>query len=134
MDGFVLSQTEVDGECWVLAETTADVAGSPSCGVQATFHGRSVVQVRDLPTGGFRVRLVWRKRRWPCCDPDCPAKTFTEESPLVEGSLTPHEWHGDWNYTISAHSVVVWSLTLTQPKHLRDAADSLYFLGRYARH
>ena len=37
MDGFVLlAQTEEDGECWVLVETTRDVAGCPRCGVRAT--------------------------------------------------------------------------------------------------
>jgi transposase len=89
MEGFVvLSQTEEDGECWVLVETTAEMAGCSSCGVRATGHGRSVVQVRDLPSGGRPVRLVWRKRRWICLDPDCRAKSFSEETPLVEGCLT----------------------------------------------
>ncbi len=89
MEGFVvLSQTEEDGECWVLVETTRDVAGCPRCGVRATGHGRSEVQVRDLPMGGRPVRLVWRKRRWICLDPDCAAKSFTEETPEVEGCLT----------------------------------------------
>ena len=89
MDGFVvLSQTEEDGEVWVLVETTADLAGCPSCGVRATGHGRSVLQVRDLPSGGRPVRLCWRKRRWICRDPDCAAKSFTEQTPAVEGCLT----------------------------------------------
>jgi len=89
MDGFVVhSQTEEDGELWVLVETTADVAGCPSCGVRATGHGRSVVQVRDLPFGGRPVRLCWRKRRWLCGDPDCAAKSFSEEAPVIEGCLT----------------------------------------------
>ena len=89
VDGFVvLSQTEEDGELWVLVETTADVAGCPSCGVRATGHGRSVVQVRDLPAGGRPVRLCWRKRRWICCDPDCAAKSFVEVTPVIEGCLT----------------------------------------------
>ena len=89
MEGFVVvSQTEEDGECWVLVETTADVAGCPSCGVRATGHGRSVVQVRDLPAGGRPVRLVWRKRRWICLDPDCATKSFSEETPAIEGCLT----------------------------------------------
>ena len=49
VEGFVVfSQSEEDGEVWVLVETTATVAGGPSCGVKATGHGRSVVQVRDL--------------------------------------------------------------------------------------
>ncbi len=89
MDGFVvLSQVEEDGELYVLVETTATVAGCPSCGVKATGHGRSVVQVRDLPAGGRPVRLVWRKRRWLCTDPDCDAKSFTEQTLAIEGSLT----------------------------------------------
>jgi len=89
MEGFVvLSQSEEDGELYVLVETTANVAGCPSCGVKATGHGRSVVEVRDLPAGGRPVRLVWRKRRWLCTDPDCDAKSFTEQTPEIEGSLT----------------------------------------------
>lgn len=89
IDGFVvLSQTQEDGEVWVLVETTADVAGCPHCGVRATGHGRSVVQVRDLPFGGRPVRLVWRKRRWLCTDPDCDAKSFIEQTLEIEGSLT----------------------------------------------
>jgi transposase len=89
MDGFVVrSMDEHDNEWWLLVETTADVVGCPRCGVQATGHGRSVVQVRDLPMAGVAVRLVWRKRRWRCCDRDCPMTSFTEQHPLVEGSLT----------------------------------------------
>ncbi len=89
MEGFaVISQTEEDGELWVLVETTADVAGCPSCGVRATGHGRSRIQVRDLPAGGRPVRLVVAKRRWLCADADCAAKTFTEEAPGIEGCLT----------------------------------------------
>ena len=89
MEGFVvLSQSEEGGEVWVLVETTATVAGCPSCGVKATGHGRSRVQVRDLPAGGRPVRLVWRKRRWICTDPDGAAKSFTEQTPAIEGCLT----------------------------------------------
>ena len=89
MDGFVvIDSVEEDGELFVLVETTADVVGCPSCGVRATGHGRSTVQVRDLPNGGRPVRLIWRKRRWLCRDPDCDKRSFTERSPLIERSLT----------------------------------------------
>lgn len=89
MDGFVvLTQTEEAGEFWLLVETDRDVVGCPSCGVRAVGNGRSVVQVRDLPIGDRTVRLVWRKRRWRCADPDCASKSFTESSELVEGSIT----------------------------------------------
>jgi len=59
MDGFiVLSQTEVDGELWLLVETSARVVGCPHCGVRAVGHGRSKVFVRDLPMSGRPVRLA----------------------------------------------------------------------------
>ena len=89
MDGFVvLASTDEEGECFVLVETKDRVVGCPSCGVIARGHGRSVVQVRDLPMAGRATRLVWRKRRWLCPDPDCARRSFTERSDLVEGSLT----------------------------------------------
>ena len=89
MDGFVvLSATESEDELWLLVETTAQVVGCATCGVRAVGHGRSEVHVRDLPIGGRPVRLVWRKRRWLCSDADCPTKSFTEQSQLVEGCLT----------------------------------------------
>jgi transposase len=89
MDGFVvLSEVETAGEIWMLVETTAEVVGCPHCGVRAVGHGRSVVQVRDLPVSGRPVRLAWRKRRWRCQDPDCGGRSFTETSQLVEGCLT----------------------------------------------
>jgi transposase len=39
---------------------------------------RPVVAVRDLPIGGRRTVLRWRKRRYWC--PDC-GQTFTEKHP-----------------------------------------------------
>lgn len=84
----VLAMDQTEDERWLLVETISDVVACPSCGVRAVGHGRSIVQVRDLPSGGCSVRLVWRKRRWRCADADCDRKTFTEQSPLVEGSLT----------------------------------------------
>jgi len=89
MDGFVvLATTEEDGELFVLVETVRRLVGCPDCGVIAVGHGRSEVQVRDLPMSGRPVRLVWRKRRRRCADPDCERQTFTEQSDLVEASLT----------------------------------------------
>ena len=72
MDDFVvLATTDEDGECFVLVETKERVVGCPSCGVIASGHGRSVVQVRDLPMAGRATRLVWRKRRYLCRDVEC---------------------------------------------------------------
>ena len=55
MDGFVvLAMIEEDGELFISVETTATVAGCGSCGVRATGHGRSVIQMRDLPRAADR--------------------------------------------------------------------------------
>src|SRR3974377_2370027 len=89
MDGFVvLAMDQVESEWWLLVEKTTRVVGCPDCGVRAAGHGRSSVTVRDLPNGSGPVRLVWRKRRWRCLDPDCEQTTFIEQNGLVEGSLT----------------------------------------------
>ena len=61
-DFVVLASSLEDGERYVLVETRCRVVGCPTCGVIAVGHGRSVVQVRDLPMSGVAVRLVWRKR------------------------------------------------------------------------
>ncbi len=34
------------------------------------------------------MRLCWHRRRWLCGDLDCAAKTFTEQTPVIEGCLT----------------------------------------------
>jgi len=73
-----------NGECWVLSETTAAVAGCPRCGARAT--GRSAGEVRGQPTGGRPVRLACPTRRWICTDPDGNAKSLTEQTPAIEGS------------------------------------------------
>ena len=81
MEEFVVgAQDEVDGEVWLLVETTAEVVGCDACGTRAVGHGRRVVRVRDLPAGDRPVVLVWRKRIWRCPDPDCGVKTWSEET------------------------------------------------------
>ena len=67
----------------VTVETTADVAGCSTCGVRAEAQDRLRVDIRDLPCFGRPARLVWLKRRWRCADPDCPAKTWTEDTEHV---------------------------------------------------
>ena len=81
MEEFVVgAQDEVDGEVWLLVETTAEVVGCDACGTRAVGHGRRVVRVRDLAAGDRPVVLVWRKRIWRCPDPDCGVKTWSEET------------------------------------------------------
>jgi transposase len=79
MDGFVVGAQEIlDGELWLLVETTADVTGCARCGTRAVGHGRSRTAVRDLPVAGRPTVLAWAKRRWRCPDRDCPVGTWSE--------------------------------------------------------
>jgi transposase len=82
LDGFrVLTVTETAAELVIEIETTAVVVGCGACGTRAEAHERMAVAIRDLACFGRPARLVWRKRRWRCVDPDCDAKTWTETSP-----------------------------------------------------
>jgi transposase len=91
MPGFVAgAQLEVDGEIWLLVETTATMVGCPGCGTRAVGHGRRRVRVRDLSMAGRPVVLVWAKRTWRCPDPDCATRTWTETTDAIgaRASLT----------------------------------------------
>jgi transposase len=82
LDGFrVLAVVEDGGELFVGVETTAAVVGCAGCGTRARSKGRRVVQLRDLAVAGRPVRLVWRKRRWRCVDPDCEVGSWSETHP-----------------------------------------------------
>lgn len=83
LDGFRVLAVAEDVELEVVIESTADVVGCSGCGVRAEPHERMDVEVRDLACFGRPVRLVWRKRRWRCCESRCEAKTWTECAPAV---------------------------------------------------
>ena len=85
LEGFRVLAVVETVELMVLVETTSDFTGCGTCGVRAEAHERMDVEVRDLACFGRPVRLVWRKRRWRCADPDCDARTWTEGSPAVSG-------------------------------------------------
>ena len=88
LSGFrVLEVTETSEEMTVEIETTAGRAACAACGSWAEPHERKPVDLRDLPCFGRPARLVWRKRRWRCVDPDCDAKTWTESSPHVSARV-----------------------------------------------
>jgi transposase len=56
----------------------------PGCSVRAVrSKGWAVTRPRDLPVGGRRPRLVWRKHRWHCDDPGCSRASFTEAVPAI---------------------------------------------------
>ena len=65
--------------------TAAEVeAVCPSCRTPSSApRGWAVTRPRDLPVGGRRPRLVWRKRRWYCDQPSCRRGSFTEAAPDI---------------------------------------------------
>jgi transposase len=91
LPGFVLlAVSERDGELEQAVETTGSVTGCPVCGIVAELHDRRPIWVRDLPSGGRPVTIVWVKRVWRCPEPVCPKRTWTETSAAIRprASLT----------------------------------------------
>jgi transposase len=91
LSGFVvLAVSDNDGECEQAVETTADLVGCPECAAVAELHDRRPCWVRDLPTAGRPVTLVWIKRIWRCPHVLCPKRTWTETCSVIapRASLT----------------------------------------------
>ena len=91
LPGFrLVAVSERDGELEQAVETTEDVTGCPACGVVAALHDRRPSWVRDLPSAGRPVTLVWLKRVWRCRDEHCAKVTWTETSAQIRprASLT----------------------------------------------
>jgi transposase len=91
LSGFVvLAVSDYAGELEQAIETTADLVGCPECGAVAQLHNRRPTWVRDLPSGGRPVMLVWVKRVWRCPQVVCPKQTWTETSEAIgpRASLT----------------------------------------------
>jgi transposase len=91
LPGFVvLAVSDYEGELEQAIETTADLVGGPDCGAVAQLHNRRPCWVRDLPSGGRPVMLVWVKRVWRCPHVVCPKRTWTETSEAItpRASLT----------------------------------------------
>src|SRR5215211_1507641 len=91
LPGFVLlAVSEYDGEVEQAVETSVTGEFCRGCGVAAILHGRRPVRVRDLPSAGRPVTLIWVKRVWRCPEPACPKRTWTETSEAIRAraSLT----------------------------------------------
>jgi transposase len=81
LSGFVLlSVSQLGGELVQTIETTESGVGCTGCGTPARLHDRRAIRVRDLPSAGRPVVLVWRKRVWRCVEPACATSTWTEQS------------------------------------------------------
>ena len=84
LEGFrILEVFETPDELIIKVETTASVVGCGECGTRAVSHDRDEVPVRDLYCFGRPVRLLVLKRRWRCVEPECEAKTWTEQHPAL---------------------------------------------------
>lgn len=91
LPGFVLlAVAEYAGEVEMAIETTETMVGCERCGVLARDHGRRPVRVRDLPSAGRAVTLIWVKRLWRCGEPSCSRSTWSERSEAIRprASLT----------------------------------------------
>jgi transposase len=91
LSGFVLlAVSEYEGELEQAVETTADLVGCPGCGAVAAAHARRPVRVRDLPSAGRPVTLIWIKRVWRCRHERCEVSTWSETSEAIapRASLT----------------------------------------------
>jgi transposase len=84
LPGFVvLAVSDYAGEVEQAVGTTVDLVGCPECGAVAHLHDRRPCWVRDLPSGGRPVMLVWVKRVWRCPHAVCPKRTWTETSAVI---------------------------------------------------
>jgi transposase len=84
LPGFVvLAVSEYAGELEQAVQTTAEEGWCSGCGIRARLHDRRPSWVRDLPTGGRPVTLVWVKRVWRCVEPRCPRRTWTETAQAI---------------------------------------------------
>ena len=80
-----------------------------SCATRARVKDRDPVTLTDLPAFGRRARLVWRKRRFACPSPACPAGTWTEQAPAIAARrLGLTDRAGRWaTFQVGAHGRTV---------------------------
>jgi transposase len=84
LDGFVLlGVSTAYGEVEQVIETIATEAWCLGCGVAAKPHGRRRTAIRDLPSAGRPVTLVWLKRLWRCPETVCEVTSWSETSEAI---------------------------------------------------
>ncbi len=81
LDGFVLlGVSTAFGELEQVIETIATEVWCLGCGVASRPHGRRRTTIRDLPSAGRPVALVWLKRLWRCQESACEVTTTWSET------------------------------------------------------
>lgn len=85
LDGMHVLAVDVDrsNRLVVTIESAHEPVGCAGCAVIASGHGRIEVALIDAPAMGRPMRIVWRKRRWICREPDCQVGTFVEQNEQV---------------------------------------------------
>lgn len=82
----VLAVDDRPGEPIVVhIEARRAPAWCQACGVRAHIKDRPGVELVDLPCFGRPCRLVWRKHRWHCPEPACPAGSWT----IIDARIAP---------------------------------------------
>jgi transposase len=78
-----LADAFLTGGTWHLVLTsTSPAANCPVCQRPSEAqHSRYQRTVRDVPCGGYPVRIVLQTRRFFCRQPDCDRRIFTERFP-----------------------------------------------------
>jgi transposase len=92
LTGFrLLAVSAYAGECEQAVETVADEVFCRGCGVRARLHARRPCWVRDLPSAGRPVTIVWVKRVWRCIQRECAVATWTETAEAIGARMSMTE-------------------------------------------
>lgn len=81
--GLVVTNVTEDEDSQVTAgvETHPDLRERArechGCGMRSIMKERPVTEPRNLPAGGRKIRIRWRKMRLECANGECPVTTFT---------------------------------------------------------
>ena len=82
-DGLVLTTFHITAETMELSiASMLPQAACPICGAASVAqHSRYQRTFRDVPSGGYPVRITLQTRRFFCREKTCPRQIFTERFP-----------------------------------------------------